>query len=502
MTGLIIIGIIILLVVVAVQIGRISDLAVQLRGEKAAEQATTNSQATWLVIFMVLFLIITAWSAYHFKNYMLGYGPLTSASEHGVWVDSMFNLTLVFTGIVFVITQILTFWYAFKYRSRKGGKAKFLSHNNTLELVWTLIPAITMAFLVVKGLVAWNKIMPDVDANDNYIEVEATGYQFAWDLRLPGADNKLGTKSISKIDMANNQLGLDFTDEKTHDDVILAGSDKLVLPVDTTVRIRITSKDVLHNFYLPHFRVKMDAVPGLPTYFNFKPTKTTAEFRNELSQYEEWNQLYDETDPDLGPRWKNFNYELACAELCGKGHYSMKRIIEVVSKEDYEAWKKEQKSYYMTNIRGTEADPYRNDLLKSEIAARAAKLTSDIDAAMNADDMSDRIILLEHVFYRTGSAALDNKSRYELDHLVSIMNKHRGLKVELRGHTDNVGDDAMNMNLSDSRAHNVMSYLTGKGISADRLIAKGYGENLPIESNDTEEGRLMNRRTELRLISK
>ena len=357
MIGFIILLILVLLGVIVVQIGKVTELASKIRGEEEAEMQANNRTAVWLVIFMVVFLVGCIWSAIYYKNSMLGYGPLKSASAHGIEIDNIFNVTLFFTGIVFIITQILTFWYSYKYRQQEGRKAKFLAHNNTLELFWTAVPALVMTFLVAQGLSVWNDVMPDVGPDDQYLEIEATGYQFAWDVRYPGDDNKLGTKDFRKIVPGQNDLGLDFSDTKSLDDIVLGGSDRIVLPVDTTIRVRITAKDVLHNFYLPHFRVKMDAIPGLPTYFIFTPIKTTQEFRQELRQYPEWNEPYDPTDPESKARWEEFNYELACAELCGKGHYSMKRIVEIVTKEEYMEWLAGKEAFYKTNIRNSSLDP-------------------------------------------------------------------------------------------------------------------------------------------------
>jgi len=112
---------------------------------------------------MIVFLIACVVSALYYKNVMLGYGPLKSASAHGGSIDSLFNTTLFFTGIVFVVTQYLLFWFSYKYRAKKGGKAMFFQHNTNLEIIWTAIPAVVMTFLVVKGLVVWNDVMPDVN---------------------------------------------------------------------------------------------------------------------------------------------------------------------------------------------------------------------------------------------------------------------------------------------------------------------------------------------------
>jgi cytochrome c oxidase subunit 2 len=502
MIGLVATLIVILLAVIVVQIGKVSELAGKIRGEEIADQQANNRQAVWLVLFMVVMLVVSIVSAYYYKNYMLGYGPLQSASEHGSKIDGLFNVTLFFTGIVFVVTQVLLFWYSYKYRSMPNRKAKFISHNNTVELIWTAVPALVMTFLVAQGLSVWNDVMPDVNPEDEYLEIEATGYQFAWDIRYPGNDNRLGTKNYKLIQQGRNDLGLDFTDTKTHDDIILSGSDRIVLPVDTTVRVRITAKDVLHNFYLPHFRVKMDAIPGLPTYFIFKPVKTTEEFRQELRKYPEYNVPYDPTDPESKMKWEEFNFELACAELCGKGHYSMKRIVEIVSREEYEEWLAGKTPFY-PSVRGTEVDPLKGErLLGFEIEQRKQELSSDFMSAIAPDATDEsRTIQLKNVFYNTGSAALDDLSRYELDYLASLMKDKPSVQVVLGGHTDNTGDDAANLALSESRASNVANYLLQKGIGGDRIVAKGFGELSPLDTNETDEGRANNRRTELTVVS-
>lgn len=498
-----------LVVIIAIQIGRVTELSARIRGEAEVEQQNNNKTAFWLVAFMVAFLIACVWSAYYYKDVMMGYGPWVASSKHGVEVDALFNTTLVLTGIVFVITHVLLFWYAYKYRGQVGQKAVFLPHNTTLELVWTAIPAVAMAYLVAGGLVVWNDVMPDVGPDDEFLEIEATGYQFAWDIRYPGPDGKLGTKDFRLIDPASNSLGLDFNDPKTYDDVILGGGDKIVIPVDTLVRVRITAKDVLHNFYLPHFRVKMDAVPGLPTYFVFTPTKTTAEMRLTLKEYPEWNELSDPTDPTSPKRWETFEYELACAELCGIGHYSMRRILEVVDKETYKTWEAGlvDKSFYKNSVRGTDLDPNKGKrLLDFEIMMRERELQSEMEpllmSASKGETLTTDIIRFKNVFFGTGSSSLEAESNYELDYAASILNKYPDISLEVAGHTDNIGDPIANRALSKGRADVVMQRLLSKGVSPNRLTSVGYGDGSPLESNDTEDGRAANRRTELRVISK
>ncbi|HRI00287.1 MAG TPA: OmpA family protein [Saprospiraceae bacterium] len=500
MTGLIIILSLVLLFVVLVQLAKINEITAALRGDEETQVRSANSNGTWLLVFGALFLISCVWSSLYYANYMLGYGPHTSASEHGSKIDSMFNVTLVFTGIVFVICHIALFWFAYKFRYKSGGKASFLPHDNRLEVIWTAVPALTMTILVVQGLVTWNKIMNDVSEGDDYMEIEATGWQFAWNLRYPGADGKLGVKDFRLIKPGENELGQDWHDDRNHDDF---NSDELVLPKGKKIRVRITARDVLHNFYLPHFRVKMDAVPGIPTYFIFTPIKTTEEYRQELRKYPEYNIPSDPADPNSEPKWKTFNYELACAELCGKGHYSMRRLVKIVSQSEYDSWVKTQKSHYLTNIRNTDADPYKGKPIKAELSSKAEALKSSLKKALDTanTNAADRVINLDNIYFNTGSATLSNESEMALAILQEAFEKNPKLKVEISGHSDNVGDLQMNINLSQQRAYAVKDYLVGKSVASERISTIGVGPAKPIADNNTEDGRAKNRRIEFKILS-
>jgi cytochrome c oxidase subunit 2 len=269
------------------------------------------------------------------------------------------------------------------------------------------------------------------------------------------------------------------------------------------VRVRITSKDVLHNFYLPQFRVKMDAVPGLPTYFVFTPTKTTEDYREELRKYKEYQAPSDENDPKSEPMWKAFEYELACAELCGKGHYSMRRRVRIVSEQEYATWAAGQKSTYMSTIRNTDEDPFKGQVLDVEVKQRRSEFFSEVDKIMKADSLiGKQTIKLNHLHFESGNDKLTPDSKYELDNLIELMVNNSKIAVELAGHTDNVGDPKANLDLSNRRATAVKDYLVNRGIDAARLKAVGYGQTKPIDSNETDTGRQNNRRTELRILSK
>jgi|JI71714CRNA_FD_contig_31_1013032_length_1974_multi_6_in_0_out_0_2 cytochrome c oxidase subunit 2 len=509
MTGLIILLCIVLLTIVLIQIGKVTELSAKIRGEKEAQKESNEWNSKGFLIFGVIFLIFCVVSALIYKDDMLWYGVQKSASEKGGVIDRIFNITLIVTGIVFFITHILLFWFSYKYRGREGRKVLYMPHDNRLEMIWTAIPAIVMTFLVISGLDAWNDVMSDVKEGEDHIEIEANGMQFAWNLRYPGPDGKLGTKDYKRI-TGTNPFGQDFTDSKGHDDFY---PDEIVLPVGKKVRVRITARDVLHNFYLPHFRVKMDAIPGLPTYFVFTPTITTEEYRQMLSKSPEWNEKYDPKDPDSKTRWEMFDYELACAELCGKGHYSMRRKVRIVSQEEYDAWSRKQQSWYMNNVHnkggkvilnGKEEneDPFEGKVIDSEAIAGAAALKASIEKAIKDSAAVNTTLKLDYVNFETGSATLTTSSKYQLDVLAEEFAAHPSLTTEVSGHTDNVGDAKANLALSQSRAAAVKTYLLGKGVADNRLRAVGFGSSKPIDAADTAEARAKNRRTEFRILTK
>jgi len=319
MTGILGLIIIALILWIVFQLSSANEYVSEIKGSESDKDETTNDKVNaWLSIgFMVFGLIAIVWSAFYYAPMYLP----EPASEHGMWIRSMFQWTLVPTGIIFVLTQILLFWFAFRYRFNKKRRAVHFAHSTKLEILWTAVPAVVMIGLVAIGLVNWFKIFKP--APENAIIVEVTGKQFQWDIRYSGDDNVLGTKSVYKID-AENAFGIDWKDNNSRDDF---KSDTLYLMKNRPVLVRINSLDVLHSFYLPHFRVKMDAVPGIPTQFHFLPTKTTAEAREE----------YDN---------RKFNFELACAELCGQAHFNMRRVVKVVEEEEWNEWFNSQKSLY------------------------------------------------------------------------------------------------------------------------------------------------------------
>jgi cytochrome c oxidase subunit 2 len=323
-----IIAVIVLVFVVIFQIAKASEYVSILRGEENSKVQSNKINGFLMFAFLILGLIGVYYCHQILKGRLLG----ESASIEGEKVDSMMNITIIVTGIVFFITQILLFWFAYKYQENKKRKAFFFPHNNTMEIVWTVVPAIVLSVLVVIGLRNW--FIFTGDAPKNALIVEVTGKQFGWIFRYPGKDKEFGRKYFRNIDPSNNNLGLVWADNKelnqkadpaTFDDIVVDNT--MYVVKGRPVKLVIGSRDVIHDVGLPHFRMKMDAVPGIPTTLWFTPKYTTAEMKEKTGN-------------------NNFVYEIACDQVCGNGHYSMKGVIEVVTQDEFDAYIAKQKPYY------------------------------------------------------------------------------------------------------------------------------------------------------------
>jgi len=206
------------------------------------------------------------------------YGDLpllnNSASEHGVDVDNLMWISLVLIFFVQTLTQALLHYFAFKYRGKEGREVVYFADNNKLEFIWTIIPVITLAGLILYGLYTWNNIMY-YDQEEEVIYVELYAKQFGWEARYAGEDNTLGKANVRYIEGINT-LGVDLADPAAQDDKVV---NELHLPKGKKVVFKIRSQDVLHSAYMPHFRAQMNCVPGMVTQFVFTPTVTTEEMR-------------------------------------------------------------------------------------------------------------------------------------------------------------------------------------------------------------------------------
>jgi cytochrome c oxidase subunit II len=307
------------------QIAKATEYVSILKGEDRSRKDTNRINAFLLLAFLVVGLIGVWWCNEKFKGRILG----EPASNHGEKIDNMLEITIIITGIVFVITQILLFWFSFKYQERENRKAFYYPHNNKLELIWTVVPAIVLTVLVGFGLYYWFQITGEAPKDSQIVEV--TGKQFNWEFRYPGKDGQLGKKYFKEVDETKgNPLGQLWDDPANHDDIYTTGEMHLV--VGKPVKLLIYAKDVIHDVGLAHFRLKMDAVPGIPTTLWFTPKFTTREMREKY-----------------GP---DFNYEISCDQMCGRGHFGMRGTIVVESEAEYKMWLASKPPQYVAAQQG------------------------------------------------------------------------------------------------------------------------------------------------------
>jgi len=332
MTMYLTIAVIVLIFVVIFQIAKASEYVSVLKGEENSRKQNNKINGFLMISFLVLGLIgVWYCNKLYFGKTLLAH---PAASDHGERLDQMLWITLAVTGFVFIITQVLLFWFSFKYQESDKRTVFYFPHNNKLEVIWTVIPAIVLTILVVIGLRNWFSFTGE--APKDALVVEVTGKQFGWIFRYPGKDNVFGKKFFRVIDPASNSLGLIWRDSAalnvkddpaTHDDIVVEQT--MYIIKDRPVKLVIGSRDVIHDVGLSHFRMKMDAVPGIPTTMWFTPKYTTSEMKKITNN-------------------PNFQYEISCDQMCGNGHYSMKGIIEVVTQAEYDAWMAKQKPYYFT----------------------------------------------------------------------------------------------------------------------------------------------------------
>ena len=345
MTSLLVIIVLVLLAVALWQLTKIFDLTQVGSGTDTSEIATDkdNNVQGYLMFGFLAFLYI-------FSIYgLLKWGPLvlhTPASEHGGEVDNLMNITWVLIFIVQAITQVLLHYFTFKYKGKEGQKALFFADNNRLEAIWSVIPAVVLAGLILYGLYAWTNIM-FVDEDEDTVVIELYAQQFKWTARYAGEDNVLGKANVRLIDGVNT-LGVDMSDPYAQDDIVVS---ELHIPKGKKVHFKMRSQDVLHSAYFPHFRAQMNCVPGMVTEFAFLPVYTTAEYRElpyMIEKVANINALRAKKSTELVAKGGNaldpytFDYLLLCNKICGASHYNMQMKVIVDTPEDYKKWLKEQ----------------------------------------------------------------------------------------------------------------------------------------------------------------
>ena len=249
-----------------------------------------------VILGSVLFHIFTPWY-------------WTDVASNWGGMDDTITLTFWVGGGVFIAVCLFMVYCVFKFSYKKDRKAEYKPEDNKLEKILIIATTLGVVALLAPGLIVWNQF---INVPKNAIHVDVMAWQWGWQYRLPGEDGKLGSTKVANIN-DSNPFGIILEDPNGKDDVLIQ-SDVLHIKNNRPVKILLRSVDVLHNWYVPQFRAKMDAVPGTITYYWFEPNKVG-------------------------------EYEVLCAEYCGVGHYGMRGRVFVKSEQDYENWLQEQETF-------------------------------------------------------------------------------------------------------------------------------------------------------------
>ena len=258
-----------------------------------------------MIIALVLVLVAVGSVVFHFIS-PWWWTPI--ASNWG-YVDTTLVITFWITGAVFVAVLLFMAYCVLRFRHQKSGQALYEPENKKLEWWLTVVTAIGVAAMLAPGLYVWHQF---VTVPADATEVEIVARQWSWSYRLPGQDGRLGTSDVRNIS-ADNPLGLNPNDPNGKDDVVVE-SDSLHLPIGKPVKFLLRSVDVLHNFYIPEFRGKMDMIPGAVTYYWVTPTRSGT-------------------------------FDILCFELCGVRHSQMRSQVVVADEGAYKGWLEKQKTF-------------------------------------------------------------------------------------------------------------------------------------------------------------
>lgn len=411
--------VIILGVITLAQLMRLYETSSKLR--KGGEQDISNSDndlnAKAMIAFMVLLFGGFIWLMLHYG--WVGRGP--SASVHGEDQDWLLNINLIIIIAVFFLTNALLFIFSYKYVRKAGVKAYYFPHDNKLEAAWTITPAIVLAIIIILGLQQWNQVTDK--ASDEALRVELFSYQFGWEARYAGVDNKLGkfdyklttdknplalltTESIEEAInvMENGPAGIKALESQLNDHNLMLipddrekmsedlnrkermirllyqmkkghnpqldafawddimQKDTLYLKKGTEYEFNFRSKDVIHSAYFPHFRVQMNTVPGQTTRFKFTPKLSTKEMRDIKND-------------------ENFNYALLCNKICGGSHYKMRMFVVVLEPKEYDEW-----------MAGKVNSTFKDSFFGAEMAEETPAETETTDKEESTEEIAQEVI--------------------------------------------------------------------------------------------------------------
>ena len=418
----IIIIVIVLVIIAAAQLMKVYELSSRLRNKDEADvtPAETKFNAGMILLFYIALMISSTWL---FLHYGARPGLGESASEHGGEIDFLYDVNWIILIIAFYFTQTLLFVFAFKYQQKKGRKAVFFAHSTKLELLWTIIPAIVLAGIIIGGLTVWNKI---TTPKEDTTVIEIYAQQFGWTVRYAGEDNTLGNSDFKVIDESKNPLGVvttklinarekswtkeidslttyiaekgDLTPDAIIDEIEdkierlgrqirrldplrkaqtaetnAAATDDVIVKELHLVKgkdyeFKFRSRDVIHSALFPHFRAQMNCVPGMTTRFSFKPVITTAEMRAMPDVQKQYKEASEKRVAN-GKEAVEFDYLLLCNKICGSSHYNMQIKIIVETQEEFDVWyAKQSESKTFEMLAGLESTVVASGSIDTNVA--------------------------------------------------------------------------------------------------------------------------------------
>ncbi len=349
MTALLTITILVLIAIAIWQMTKIFQLTqVARENSQVATYKDNDLQGKLMYVFLIFIYLITIYSFWAWGDVLLP----ESASEHGVEYDRLMWISFALIFFVQTVTQALLHYFSYKYRGLEDTKALFYADNDRLEFIWTIIPVIVLAGLILYGLYTWTNIM-NIEEDDDSLVVELYAQQFNWKARYAGQDNVLGDANVRFLQDydGKNLVGIDSSDPNGQDDIVVQ---ELHLPVGRQVIFKMRSQDVLHSAYMPHFRAQMNCVPGMITEFAFVPTKTTQEMRmfpEVAAKVQRINKIRHQNSQELIANGEEpleayqFDFLLLCNKICGASHYNMQMKIIVESEEDFNKWLAQQATF-------------------------------------------------------------------------------------------------------------------------------------------------------------
>ena len=331
------------------KIFEVSNIGKKRDDSQVANYKDNDLHGKLMFAFLVFIYLVTIFSFASYSKVLLP----EAASEHGSTYDTLFFISFALIMFVQIVTQALLHYFSYKFRGLKDTKAQFITHNNKLEFIWTIIPAIVLFGLILYGMTTWSQIM-NFEEDEDALVIELYAQQWNWKARYGGQDNVLGDANVRFLNDfdGRNSVGIDSSDPNGWDDIVV--SQEFHIPVNRKVIFKMRSQDVLHSAYMPHFRAQMNCVPGMITEFAFTPTITTADMRmnpDVASKVERINKIRYDNSQELiangeeGLEPYQFDYLLLCAKICGSSHYNMQMKIIVESEKDYNKWISQQPAF-------------------------------------------------------------------------------------------------------------------------------------------------------------